>query len=96
MEDTMATKKTTETVETAPEVAVPAAPVHATPAPARPGPLPLIGAAAGGALIAALLFGGGVLLGVNLPDGGGPQVGFGPGMQQGPMQPPTDGEQQRP
>jgi len=71
----MATKKdaAVEPVETAQTV------VTETPTRNRRG-LRLGGIIAGGVLAAALLFGGGVLLGVNLPDGGRPG---GPGFAQG-------------
>ena len=67
----MATKKdaVVEPVETAQPI------VTETPTPARRG-LRLGGIITGGVLAAALLFGGGVLLGVNLPDGGRPGPGF--------------------
>jgi len=49
---------------------------------------------AGAVVAAALLFGGGVLLGVNLPDGGG-RPGFSQGDFPGGGQPPQGGPQQQ-
>ena len=74
----MATKKdaAVEPVETAQPI------VTETPTPARRG-LRLGGIITGGVLAAALLFGGGVLLGVNLPDGSRPGPAFAQGQFDG-------------